>query len=108
MAQNLTAGTGDTALAQARGKARVAYEQARARRERVRADLAEGRVIELSEARQQIVSLATNIRAQLDKAQAYLPSHLSPDERSACEKALSTAIVSALRELEKADHASDN
>jgi hypothetical protein len=84
----------------ARAKARAAYDQARARRERAKADLIERRVIEVETARDQLRLLAEAVRRQLDLAPSFLPADLSPEVREASSLAMAEAICRALRELE--------
>ena len=92
-------------VADARAKARLAKDQAEARRARVRADLAEGKVIPVQAATDQLLSLALGVRSALDKAPAYLPADLSPKERAAAQAALATATAKAFGLLEAKEKA---
>lgn len=79
-----------------RADAKLELDRHRARREKVKADEAEGRVIRIEEAREQIQALALAVRQQLDRAASYLPSDLAPDVRAVCEKALRSAVAGAM------------
>lgn len=82
-----------------RADAKLELDRHRARREKVKADEAEGRVIRIEEAREQIQALALAVRQQLDRANSYLPSDLKPEDRAVCERALREAIVGAMAAL---------
>jgi len=92
---------GDPRIAEARARARLAHEQARARRERTKADLLEGKSIPIEDARRQILDLAAAVRGALDHAPAYLPADLQPEVREAAARAMSEAIAHALREIKR-------
>ena len=91
---------GDPDVALLRARARAAREQAEARRSRVRADLAEGKVIALEDARAQIAGLALAIRRALDMAPSYLSSDLAPDVREAAAAAMAKAIHQAMMRID--------
>lgn len=92
---------GDLQISLARSRARAAYDHARARREKAKADLLEGKTIFVTDALEQIQGLCSSIRRQLDLAPAYLSSDLTPDVREAAAEAMRSAITRALSELEK-------
>jgi hypothetical protein len=94
---------GDSELAEKRAKARLNREIHEARRSKVKADIAEGKVIELADARQQVLSLCSGVRRALDLAPSYLPSSLLPHEREACAVALRGAIGQALIHVHKTE-----
>jgi phage terminase Nu1 subunit (DNA packaging protein) len=94
---------GDPAIALLRAKAKAAREQAEARRAKVRADLAEGKVIPLEDARGQMVAMASAVRRALDLAPAYLRSDLTPEVREAATSAMRDAIHRALGEIRAED-----
>ena len=82
-----------------RSKARAAYDQARARRERAKADLIERTSIPLEYAREQVAALADGVRRQLDLAPSFLSADLTPEIREAATVAMADAISRALNEL---------
>jgi hypothetical protein len=94
-------GGGDDRVADARAKARLAKEQADARRARVRADLAERQVIRLDEAREQVLALATSVKRALDLLPSFLPSDLSPENRDACNLAMEQAVSRAMAAINR-------
>jgi hypothetical protein len=96
--------SGDERVADARQKARLAREQADARRARVRADLAERQVVRLDEAREQILALATGVRRALDLMPSFLPSDLTPEAREACSVAMACAVERAMATITREEH----
>lgn len=90
---------GDDAIGLARAKARAAYDHARARRERAKADILEGKAIMLDDALAQMAALASGVRRQLDLAPAYLSADLTPEVREAAAAAMAEAIHRALNDL---------
>ena len=91
----------DEKVAAARARARLAREQAVARRERVRADLAERRSISVEEARDAVMRLAAGVRRALDLMPSFLPADLTPEQRSSCERAMSMSVSRAMATITK-------
>lgn len=94
---------GDREIGIRRAQARAKYDEARARRERLRADAMEGKSIDLADAQAQINGLAAAVRRQLNLAPAYLSADLQPDVREAAAKAMADAIHRALGDLTRSE-----
>lgn len=79
-------------IADRREKARLAREEAQAIREQARARLELGELCERSEAIAEVSRMQRIVRAELDRALAYLDPGLTPEVRQAAEAALGTTI----------------
>lgn len=58
-----------------------------------------GDLISLTEAKAQRAAAGRRIRAALDRIPQFLPGHLPPEQRAACETAIKSAVSTALADL---------
>jgi len=92
-------------IANRRSLAQLKKEIADARSAEIKARMAEQSVMSVTEAQEQIMRLANDVRAALGRSCAYLPASLSATEREACDAALRKATHEAMLSIGKADSA---
>lgn len=79
-------------MADRREAARLNREEAQAIREQARARHESGELCYRSEAMVEVQRMQRIVRAEIDRALAYLDPGLPPEVRAACEAAMTTAV----------------